>query len=171
MRRRFNFVEMMPEPKRLGGIKVVNEAFVLDEYGVKHRKVENLNINLETMLQTMNDRIEFLLDREHTIGHAYFMGDFEENPTLAGLADIFRCRIIPLLQEYFFDDYAKIRLVLGDNNKPPAAQFFTEKTSDKVFFGNVEDSVDLDRKIYRLNDAAFGNPDAYRMINPSAAQR
>ena len=154
LRRRFNFVEMMPKPGLL-----------------KEITVEDTGIDLAKMLQTMNDRIEFLLDREHTIGHAYFMGDFEENPTLAGLADIFRCRIIPLLQEYFFDDYAKIRLVLGDNNKPSAAQFFTEKTSDGVFFGNVEDSVDLERKIYCLNDAAFGNPDAYRMIYPSAAQR
>ncbi len=154
LRRRFNFVEMMPEPRLL---KTINVA--------------NTGIDLAKMLQTMNDRIEFLLDREHTIGHAYFLGDFKEHPTLAGLADIFHCRIIPLLQEYFFDDYAKIRLVLGDNNKPPAVQFFTEKASDGVFFGNVDDAIDSERKIFRLNDAAFGNPDAYRMIYATASQR
>lgn len=153
LRRRFNFVEMMPQAELLAGIAV-----------------EDTDIDLAKMLQTMNDRIEFLLDREHTIGHAYFMcEEFSNAPTLASLAGIFRNRILPLLQEYFFDDYSKIRLVLGDNNKPTTEQFFTEKASDGVFFGNVEDSVDLDRKIYRLNDAAFGNPDAYRMIYEAAS--
>ena len=145
LRRRFEFVEMMPNPELLADIHVGDTG-----------------IALEKMLRAMNDRIEFLLDREHAIGHAYFMGDFKANPTLAGLADIFRNKIVPLLQEYFFDDYSKIRLVLGDNGtKVSDIQFFTEKKADGVFFGNAEDAVDPDRCIYRINEAAFGNPAAY----------
>ena len=116
------------------------------------------------MLKTMNNRIEFLLDREHTIGHAYFLGSFRENPTIHGLAAIFRNRIVPLLQEYFFDDYSKIRLVLGDNAKPESARFITERDPNGVFFGNPDDAVDSDRRIYRISDDAFENPDAYTGI-------
>ena len=145
LRRRFEFVEMMPNPELLADINVGDTG-----------------IALEKMLRAINDRIEFLLDREHTIGHAYFMGDFKANPTLAGLAEIFRNKIVPLLQEYFFDDYSKIRLVLGDNGKKDSdIQFFTEKKADGVFFGNAEDAVDPDRCVYRINEAAFGNAAAY----------
>ena len=145
LRRRFEFVEMMPNPELLADINVGDTG-----------------INLEMMLRAMNDRIEFLLDREHTIGHAYFLGDFKDHPTLAGLAEIFRNKIVPLLQEYFFDDYSKIRLVLGDNeNKKTDVQFFKELKSDGVFFGNSEDAVDPDRCIYRINEKAFDNPAAY----------
>ena len=145
LRRRFEFVEMMPNPDLLADIHVGDTG-----------------IDLKAMLQRMNDRIEFLLDREHTIGHAYFLGDFKDHPTLAGLAEIFRNKIVPLLQEYFFDDYSKIRLVLGDNGKKEiAVQFFNEKKPDDVFFGNAEDAVDPDRCVYRINEKAFDNPAAY----------
>ena len=145
LRRRFEFIEMMPRPELLADIHVGDTG-----------------INLEMMLRAMNDRIEFLLDREHTIGHAYFLGDFKDHPTLAGLAEIFRNKIVPLLQEYFFDDYSKIRLVLGDNGKKETAvQFFNEKKPDDVFFGNAEDAVDPDRCVYRINKEAFDNPAAY----------
>ena len=151
LRRRFEFVEMMPKPDLLAGIQVGDTG-----------------IDLKQMLQTMNDRIEFLLDREHTIGHAYFMGPFKDNPTLDGLAEIFRNRIVPLLQEYFFDDYSKIRLVLGDNAKPEVIQFFTDFTKEKkpsdIFLGNTTDLIDEDRKIYRLNPDAFKNPASYLAI-------
>lgn len=150
LRRRFEFVEMMPRPELLRNIHVAGEDG------------KDAGIDLEKLLATINDRIEFLLDREHTIGHAYFMGDFKDKPTLAGLADIFRNKIVPLLQEYFFDDYSKIRLVLGDNGtKVSDIQFFTEKKVDGVFFGNAEDAVDPDHCIYRINEAAFGNAAAY----------
>ena len=145
LRRRFEFVEMMPKPELLADIRIGDTG-----------------IDLDKLLRTMNDRIEFLLDREHAIGHAYFLGDFKNRPTLADLAEIFRNKIVPLLQEYFFDDYSKIRLVLGDNGKKEdALQFFNEVKSDGVFFGNAEDAVDPDRCIYRINEAAFGNAAAY----------
>ena len=90
LRRRFNFVEMMPRPDLLTG------------------DVDGLN--LQNVLATLNTRIEKLLDREHTIGHAYLI----KCKSIADVAAAFRHKIIPLLQEYFFDDYAQIRTVLGD---------------------------------------------------------
>ena len=62
----------------------------------------------------MNARIEVLLDREHQIGHAYFLEALKDHPTIDNLGKLFRNKIIPLLQEYFYDDYEKIRMVLGD---------------------------------------------------------
>lgn len=147
LRRRFDFVEMMPEPGRLADIEV-----------------EETGIDLEEMLQTMNDRIEFLLDREHTIGHAYFMGDFKKNPTLDALADIFRNKILPLLQEYFFDDYSKICLVLGDNAKPRDDQFVQEETNHASLFAGTPIDIDLDKPTYRINPGAFERVEAYTGI-------
>lgn len=159
LRRRFDFVEMMPKPD------------LLPEDGPD-------GIDLRTMLRTMNERIEFLLDREHMIGHAYFMGEFAENPTMAGLAGIFRNRIVPLLQEYFFEDYGKIRLVLGDATKKEADQFVTEaKELDKRLFPGVDSGfggpVDEDRVVYRIQQEAFLRPEAYRGIyaSPEAGKK
>ena len=90
LRRRFNFVEMMPRPELLS---------------------ENVEgVNLRGLLEELNKRIETLYDRDHLIGHAYFI----KCETLADIAEVFRNKIIPLLQEYFFDDYEQIQKVLGD---------------------------------------------------------
>ena len=97
LRRRFSFREMRPKPEVLQDIYV-----------------ENLSIS--EMLSRMNKRIEALYDREHTIGHAFFM-KLKTNPDMDTLAGMFRQSVIPLLQEYFYEDYEKIRLVLGDNGK------------------------------------------------------
>ncbi len=72
--------------------------------------VENETIHLDKMLDRMNQRIEFLYDRDHTIGHSYLM----KVKNLEELESAFRNRIIPLLQEYFYGDWEKIQLVLGD---------------------------------------------------------
>ena len=93
LRRRFTFVEMMPDADH----DLISE----DVDGVDCRQ----------MLRAMNERIALLLDREHQIGHTYLL-DVE---TMDQLADTFRNRIFPLLQEYFYDDWRKIRAVLGDN--------------------------------------------------------
>ena len=89
LRRRFEFIEMMPRPDLL--------------------KSDVDGVNLQKLLETLNTRLETLLDREHTIGHAYFM----KCETLADLSKVFINKIIPLLQEYFFDDYETIYKVLG----------------------------------------------------------
>ena len=82
------------------------------------------------MLETINTRIEALLDRDHTIGHSYFIklesGDTE------GLSKVFENNIIPLLQEYFYNDYQKIALILGPGfiyeKEPPKTLFPTFKS-------------------------------------------
>lgn len=127
LRRRFDFVEMMPDPEKLGN------AIVKD-------------INLTKLLIKLNQRIEVLYDREHTLGHAFFMPVKEaiakgEDVAFQKLIGVFQNKIIPLLQEYFFEDWQKIRLVLGDNQKKDSAlQFVTEeKLSDqrlKELFGS-----------------------------------
>lgn len=68
------------------------------------------------MLDKINERITFLYDREHTIGHAFFT-KLAHSPDIKTLEIIFDKTIIPLLQEYFYEDYQKIQLVLGDNGK------------------------------------------------------
>ncbi len=93
LRRRFTFVEMMPEPE--------NPLISKDVEGVK----------CQEMLKAMNGRITALLDREHQIGHTYLL----KVNTMEKLSYTFQNRIFPLLQEYFFDDWSKIRAVLNGN--------------------------------------------------------
>jgi len=92
LRRRFSFTEVMPEPELLDEISF--DGFTLDE-----------------VLETINQRIEILLDRDHTIGHSYFL-KVNSNDTKE-LTVVFQNCIIPLLQEYFYHDYEKIALILG----------------------------------------------------------
>ena len=145
LRRRFLFREMLPDPKVLGDISV-----------------EDLSIS--ELLTRLNKRITVLYDREHTIGHAYFM-PLKASPTVETLAEIFTNNIIPLLQEYFYEDYEKIRLVLGDNKKSnPEDQFIVAKGNDYAeLFGDIEVGLD-DGYSYEINHAAFGNIEAYRSI-------
>lgn len=96
LRRRFEFVEMMPDLSKLSN---------------KFAKKDQEKVELQQLLEAINTRIEYLLDREKTIGHAFFMNI--EN--LNDLKWVFQNKIIPLLQEYFYDDYALIKAVLNDN--------------------------------------------------------
>jgi hypothetical protein len=93
LRRRFEFIEMMPNSEVL--------------------KQTSDGIHLGNLLETINERITFLLDRDHTIGHSYFIGIENKEQ----LAEVFKNKVIPLLQEYFYTDWEKIRLVLGDSHK------------------------------------------------------
>lgn len=144
LRRRFNFKEMMPEPDLLEGVEVEG-------------------VEVKRMFETINRRIEILYDREHTIGHAFFM-KLKENSSIDVLADIFKTNIIPLLQEYFYEDYKKIQWVLGDNAKSGNdLKFITEEiiAVKEVFLGDV-DPEDINReKIYKINEKAFSNPKSY----------
>ena len=94
LRRRFTFVERMPNP--------AHELIARDAEGV----------DCEKLLGAINGRIVELLDRDHQIGHTYLLGV----RTLVRLADVFRSQIIPLLQEYFYDDWEKLRQVLNEND-------------------------------------------------------
>ena len=93
LRRRFTFIEAMPDP---------NHPLIGSNVG---------GVDCRKMLAAMNERIAALLDREHQIGHTYLL----EVDEIGKLSDTFRNRMFPLLQEYFFDDWAKIRVVLGNN--------------------------------------------------------
>lgn len=90
LRRRFTFKEMLPDPSKL--------------------ETDFNGINLQTVLETINARIEMLIDRDHTIGHSYLMN---LKGSKEALANAFNDKIVPLLQEYFYGDYGKIGLVLG----------------------------------------------------------
>lgn len=150
LRRRFEFVEMLPD------------ADILRKIGAD--KVGDLDVAL--MLETINERITFLYDREHTIGHAFFT-KLAENPTLDTLKSIFEKSVIPLLQEYFYEDYQKIQLVLGDNGKKDDAHKFVLDSNVKVkdvFKGRVDDVIDLPEKKYSINDKAFDNIESYKEI-------
>ncbi|MGJ0309507.1 AAA family ATPase [Aliarcobacter cryaerophilus] len=95
LRRRFDFKEMMPD------LNAVKDIIVDD-------------IKIYNLLNNINKRIEYLYDRDHMIGHAYFMSLEKSKDKKIELDNIFRNKIIPLLQEYFYDDWEKIRMVLGD---------------------------------------------------------
>lgn len=147
LRRRFSFAEMMPDPKVLSDLKITGT-----------------DLNLQEMLKIMNRRIEALYDREHKLGHAYFLSLHKE-PTLTKLGHLFEHTIIPLLQEYFYEDYEKIRLVLGDPDKPKEEQFIMEEPIDaKGLFGSKGAAYAEERVVYTTNHAAFEKEGAYRKI-------
>jgi hypothetical protein len=108
LRRRFIFKEMMPNLKALEG-KVVD------------------GISLSKLLETINNRIEVLLDRDHTIGHSYFISIGDDK---AKLVQVVANQIIPLLQEYFYNDYEKIAMVLCED-------FFEQNQDGKSTLRNV----------------------------------
>lgn len=144
LRRRFEFVEMPPRPELLAG-----------------RKVEG--VDLGELLDTMNERIEVLLDRDHQLGHAYFMSIRDGDP-LSKLATVFRNQIIPLLQEYFFEDWQHIALVLNDHRKNRPFQFLHKPSTNVAdLFGSAE-GVPAEPKRWRINDGAFDLAESYAGI-------
>lgn len=124
LRRRFEFIEMMPNPELLS--------------------TNCDKVNLKELLMIMNNRIDFLLDREHTLGHAFFI----DIKNLEDLKKVFQNKIIPLLQEYFYEDYAKIDAVLNGNG------MVESYTIEKLKVDLSDDFVDSDKKIYRITDSS-----------------
>ncbi|MBA2937034.1 AAA family ATPase [Paenibacillus sp. CGMCC 1.16610] len=144
LRRRFKFIEMMPQSL------VLDDVFVHD-------------IEISKLLEKMNKRIEVLYDREHMIGHAYFI-ELKEDPSIERLASIFKNSIIPLLQEYFYEDYKKIQLILGDVNKTDELKFIRSIKIDPNLFGaSLETDID-DKDIFQINQDAFYNINSYTQI-------
>ncbi|MBQ6523559.1 MAG: AAA family ATPase, partial [Atopobiaceae bacterium] len=128
LRRRFSFVEVMPDESLFESLEVEG-------------------VDIKNMLEVMNRRIELLYDREHTLGHAYLM-PLRETPTVKCLQSIFQNKLSPLLQEYFFDDYAKIGAVLG----VAAGDFIEKMPADNVFWSGSEVNYDV-QPSYRMKGA------------------
>jgi hypothetical protein len=129
LRRRFDFIEMMPKPELLKDIQIKN-------------------IDIQEMLTIINNRIEALYDREHTIGHAFFM-KLKDDPTLPKLAYIFKNNILPLLEEYFFEDWDKIIKVLGNSG------IYTENNV------NLGQGFENTGRNYQRNNSALDKADTY----------
>ena len=146
LRRRFHFEEMMPNIDLLKGIDVEG-------------------VDIAEMVSAMNDRIELLFDRDHTLGHSFFL-PLKDEPTLERLKDIFEHQVFPLLEEYFFEDWSRIRQVLGDDRKRDSQlSFFVEKFSPERLQELIKDSEPLqDKERYKRNSDALLNPEAYRSI-------
>lgn len=123
LRRRFEFQEMEPDYHQIDRVIA--------------------GVHLGRLLERINDRLEYLLDRDHRIGHAYLMGTRE----LPDLRRVFRAQIIPLLQEYFFDDFSRVALVLAT---PSGTPFVTRKRvrHADLFPGGRADGLSAERFRY-----------------------
>lgn len=148
LRRRFSFIEKMPKPELLNDVNVAQNG---------------VSINVGEMLDIINKRIEFLFDREHTIGHAFFM-KLKNSSDITVLADIFKRSVVPLLQEYFYEDYEKIQLVLGDNGKiEDRFKFIKNETVTPSNLFNGRTRLEKTEK-YVINESAFQWIDSYMGI-------
>ena len=134
LRRRFEFIEMMPDSSKL--------STTCDD------------INLQELLKVMNNRIEFLLDRERTIGHAFFI----DVKNLSDLKAVFKNKILPLLQEYFYDDYAKIDAVLNSNG------MLESKTMRDMKISLSDEFVDSEKKIWTITDSSKWDIETFQTI-------
>ncbi|HFP7559841.1 TPA: McrB family protein, partial [Campylobacter jejuni] len=134
LRRRFEFIEMMPDVSKLS----------MDCEG----------INLQELLKAINTRIEYLLDREKTIGHAFFIG--VEN--LNDLKKVFQNKIIPLLQEYFYNDYALIDAVLNKND------MLEISVENKDYLKNMTEFIESDKIVYKFSDSNNWSKDTFIKI-------
>ncbi len=148
LRRRFVFREMPPQPKLLDDVVVEG-------------------VNVGQLLRVMNQRIEVLLDRDHCLGHAYFM-PLKEDDSLVRLAAIFRNQILPLLQEYFFEDWERISWVLNDQQaeskgtEPFIQRPHSEQSLAALFGSQVAEKLSDQR--WELNGKAFDSLDSYLNI-------
>ena len=153
LRRRFSFIETPPDPELLEGTLV---------YGV----------DMSELLIAINHRIEALLDAEHMIGHAYLLPLRwleTEQQRQAELSRIFSNKILPLLQEYFFDDYERIGWVLNDPEKAAPHRFVQSQehmqdlpSLTKLFNADIAEQL-TDRR-FRINKSAFNQAEAYQGI-------
>ena len=157
LRRRFDFVEMMPRPDLLKD----------------DQKKELEGVDCQQLLSVMNERIRILHDREHQIGHTYFM----EVSDMDSLAKTFKNKIIPLLQEYFYDNWEKIDLVLNENGFITNEAISKKREKNQSLFKKnselVRDNVDDTLKIYELStnyEELLKKPESYIKIYQAETQ-
>lgn len=131
LRRRFEFVSFYPDPNKI-------------------QQPEDFDVDLNVLLTTINNRIEYLLDRDHTIGHSYFMELHMSEKPEKELKSIFKNKIIPLLEEYFYGQLHNIGLVLGNDFVLPK---FKEGHSNTLFPKNFNpQEAPAERVVYRIKD-------------------
>ena len=136
LRRRFSFIAVWPDPSLLPA----------------ELELEGGKLNLQAFLSVLNERIEERLSRDQMIGHAYLLG---VQPTLEQVASALRSKILPLLEEYFFEDWNSIREVLGDDKKTVPADEFIHVTGN----GGAGQ-----RQRYRYNEDAFKRLSAFQGV-------
>jgi 5-methylcytosine-specific restriction protein B len=129
LRRRFDFEELVPDPSAL-----------------ESRNVDGVDLTL--LLKGLNERIEVLFDRDHRIGHAFFL----DVKTLKDLDHVFRRKVLPLLQEYFYENWSNVRRVLNDYG---VGDFITRESRDALRADGEESNADEPRIIYDVNKAQF----------------
>lgn len=144
LRRRFQFEEMMTNYELLAEIPLID------------------GIDIEQMVRVINKRIELLYDREHTIGHSFFLS-LKDHPSIEHLAEIFELQILPLLEEYFFENWERVAMVLGDHLKTDESLRFVVEQFDAneiaQLMGDDWDQVGI--QPYVRNDHAFKVTAAY----------
>lgn len=144
LRRRFQFEEMMTNYELLATIPKIN------------------GIDIKEMLETINKRIELLYDREHTIGHSFFLPLIKDS-SIERLSKIMELEILPLLEEYFFEDWERVAMVLGDHLKNnEGLRFICEQFDAEEITKLMGDDWELNGvQPYVRNSEALINPDAY----------
>ncbi|EAL6615761.1 AAA domain-containing protein [Campylobacter jejuni] len=178
LRRRFEFVEMMPNSDLLNNVficKDVENPNEDEDYLGDDAKTEGYAEILQNILISINKRIEFLLDREKTIGHAFFMSEavkFNKNNwikpdeyeedwyvlSISKLKKVFQNKIIPLLQEYFYNDYALIDAVLNKNG------MLEISVENKDYLKNMTEFIESDKIVYKFSDSNNWNKDTFIKI-------
>jgi 5-methylcytosine-specific restriction protein B len=141
LRRRFDFEELMPDPSTLNG-RVVQ------------------GVDLASLLRSLNERIEVVYDRDHSIGHAFFL----DVKALPDLDAVFRRKVLPLLQEYFYENWSKVRRVLNDLGD---GDFIRKAKLAPLASDGEDDYVDEPRTVYSVNKNPF-TPAAYKRIYGAA---
>jgi hypothetical protein len=145
LRRRFEFEEVQPDYSKV--------KFSID------------GIEVDQLLRTINDRLEYLLDRDHRIGHAYLM----HCDTLDGLKSAFERKIIPLLQEYFFDDFSRVALVLATSGHSKLIE--TEKMDPRSLFRNAHVESDTsDRRRFAITASNLWTAESFVGIYANARE-
>lgn len=150
LRRRFHFTELMPEPELIKGSQ--GNGDIPDGEGGF--------LSLRKLLNAINLRLRYLLHRDQTFGHAYFM----KVTDIGRLRSVMINDIIPMLAEYFYDDWGQIRRILADENAPTEHQIITSTLldPDQLF---AETDVDLPVKPdFRVKRPSEITPDAFRKI-------
>jgi 5-methylcytosine-specific restriction protein B len=117
-------------------------------------------LNLAQLLIAMNQRIEMLLDRDHCLGHAYFM-PLESEPTLERLGQIFREQVLPLLQEYFFEDWQRIQWVLNDHRKAPENCFIEQPPFNSGSLFGDQVVLSNQNNQWLVNEDAFARVESF----------